>query len=133
MPANSCVLKTTFVASMSACCDGKAASQSGTGYEPTTVVRMAGGMARRSVKHKTQNIKVSCPMPRWGQTFLYENVYPTEATPDLFLFSTPIETTPDPFLFSSRLPFAENGVQVRPRQFYGSYFSQLPPLAGLFP
>src|SRR4051794_32446628 len=41
-PAISCVLNTTRVASASACCDGRAASQSGTGYEPTTVVRMAG-------------------------------------------------------------------------------------------
>src|SRR5688572_24336674 len=39
-PACSCVWITTRVASTSACSDGAAASQSGTGYEPTTVVRM---------------------------------------------------------------------------------------------
>src|SRR5688572_6085508 len=42
MPAISCVLNTTRVASISACWLGSAASQSGTGYDPTTVVRMAG-------------------------------------------------------------------------------------------
>jgi hypothetical protein len=48
MPACSCVPMTTRVASTSACSEGAATSQSGTGYEPTTVVWMRGvddGMA----------------------------------------------------------------------------------------
>src|SRR4051812_1418690 len=45
MPAISCVLKTTRVASMSDCWLGSATSQSGMGYEPTTVVRMSGAVA----------------------------------------------------------------------------------------
>ena len=44
MPACSCVAITTRVASRSACSEGRAASQSGTGYEPTTVVLMRGAL-----------------------------------------------------------------------------------------
>src|SRR5438552_565196 len=42
MPACSCVWITTRVASIKACSDGRAVSQSGNGYEPTTVVLMRG-------------------------------------------------------------------------------------------
>ena len=41
-PACSCVPMTTRVASISACSEGLATSQSGIGYEPTTVVRILG-------------------------------------------------------------------------------------------
>src|SRR5436853_3023396 len=47
-PACSCVAITTRVASTSACSEGAAASQSGTGYEPTTVVRMRGDAIARN-------------------------------------------------------------------------------------
>src|SRR5213082_2268525 len=40
MPARSCVAMTTRVASTSACSEGARASHCGSGYEPTTVVRM---------------------------------------------------------------------------------------------
>src|SRR5580692_6535733 len=42
MPACSWVCSTTRVASTKACSDGNAVSQSGTGYEPTTVVSIRG-------------------------------------------------------------------------------------------
>ena len=44
IPASSWVAMTTRVASSSACSEGRAASQSGTGYEPTTVVLMRGAV-----------------------------------------------------------------------------------------
>ena len=47
-PACSCVAMTTRVASTRACSDGAATSQSGIGYEPTTVVRMRGAVTSSS-------------------------------------------------------------------------------------
>ena len=47
-PHCSCVSMTTRVASISACSEGLATSQSGTGYEPTTVVWIL-GMRRSNV------------------------------------------------------------------------------------
>src|SRR5256885_2032307 len=47
MPACSWVWITTRVASMTACSDGSAPSQSGNGYDPTTVVLMRAGVIRR--------------------------------------------------------------------------------------
>src|SRR5437016_785059 len=41
---------TTRVASITACSDGSAASQSGKGYDPTTVVLMRGSVIRRNLR-----------------------------------------------------------------------------------
>src|SRR5439155_17158042 len=50
MPAWRWRLNTTRVASSSACSLGSAASQSGTGYEPTVVVRMRGRFIKRTAQ-----------------------------------------------------------------------------------
>src|SRR5215470_342455 len=57
MPACSCVWRTTRVASTSACSEGAAASQSGTGYEPTTVVLMRGARAMASPFRRASVVK----------------------------------------------------------------------------
>src|SRR5215468_12437679 len=57
MPACSCVWSTTRVASTSACSEGAAASQSGTGYEPTTVVLMRGARAMASPFRRASVVK----------------------------------------------------------------------------
>src|SRR5271155_5408348 len=55
MPARSCVCSTTRIASPSACSGGGAASQSGSGYEPTTVVRIFGAFTAPIIIHRMVN------------------------------------------------------------------------------
>src|SRR5580765_1497876 len=57
MPAASCVCSTTRIASSSACSEGAAASQSGSGYEPTTVVLMRGGFIAPIIIHRMVNFE----------------------------------------------------------------------------
>src|SRR5262245_36513415 len=52
MPAASCVCSTTRIASSSACSEGAAASQSGSGYEPTTVVLIFGAFITMIIIHQ---------------------------------------------------------------------------------
>ena len=57
IPADSCVCSTTRMASSSACSEGAAASQSGSGYDPTTVVLMRGGFIAPIIIHRMVNSK----------------------------------------------------------------------------
>src|SRR5690349_18927966 len=61
MPACSCVCSTTRVASASACPEGAAASQSGRGYEPTTVVFIRGGFIARNHNCRVVDSAANCP------------------------------------------------------------------------
>src|SRR6266850_228870 len=62
MPACSCVWITTRVASITACSDGSAPSQSGNGYEPTTVVLMRGSVIGRGLQPVARHCWLRCSL-----------------------------------------------------------------------